>query len=303
MPGAVEQAIEAPGLRGPLRGVLLQADRPGAPVALLIPGSGPTDRDGNGPLGLRGSTYRLLAEGLAARGIAVARVDKRGMFGSAQAVADANAVSLQDYVADVHAWVDVLCRRTSSRTAWVIGHSEGGLVALAAGDGDPRIRGAVLIATPGRRMGDILREQLRANPANAPVLEQAFTAIAALEAGGRVDASTLHPALLPLFRAGIQGFLANLLAFDPQQAIANYRKPVLVLQGTRDLQVPASDARLLAQAAPQAGLVLLPDANHVLKRVASPDRAENLATYADPGLPLADGVVDAIAGFIGKNGG
>ena len=80
-------------------------------------------------------------------------------------------------------------------------------------------------------------------------------------------------------------------------------KPVLVLQGQRDIQVGEEDARLLAKADPRASLVLLPNVNHVLKTVTSDDRKENLATYGDPGLPLAPGVVEAIAEFLARNSG
>src|ERR1700733_206639 len=104
----VETAIEAPGPAGPLKGTLL-APQPGSgSVILIIPGSGPTDRDGNSPAGVLAATYRLLAEGLAAHGIATVRIDKRGMFGSAAATADANAVTINDYVSDVQAWTRVL---------------------------------------------------------------------------------------------------------------------------------------------------------------------------------------------------
>jgi fermentation-respiration switch protein FrsA (DUF1100 family) len=73
---------------------------------------------------------------------------------------------------------------------------------------------------------------------------------------------------------------------------------VLILQGRRDIQVGVADAERLKEAAPKAELVLLPDANHVLKTVASDDPRANVAAYADPALPLAQGVVEAIATFV-----
>jgi len=73
---------------------------------------------------------------------------------------------------------------------------------------------------------------------------------------------------------------------------------VLILQGERDLQVSVADAERLKQAAPQAKLVLLPNTNHVLKTVTTADPRANGATYMDPSLPLAPGVVDAVANFV-----
>lgn len=300
-PGTREKPIEARGPLAPLKGTLLSPAKPGAPVVLIVPGSGPTDREGNNPLGVNAATYKLLAQDLAARGIATVRIDKRGMFGSAKAVADANAVTIPDYAADLHSWVGAIRRTTGVPCVWVLGHSEGGLVALAAAQGGSEVQGIcglVLVATPGRPLGQVLRDQLRANPANAPILDQALAAITKLEGGGRVDPASLHPALQPLFNESVQGFLISAFAQDPARLIAATQKPVLVLQGERDLQVGVQDARLLAQAKPAAQLVLLPDTNHVLKAVVTDDPAANMATYANPGQPLAPGVVDAVARFV-----
>jgi pimeloyl-ACP methyl ester carboxylesterase len=77
-------------------------------------------------------------------------------------------------------------------------------------------------------------------------------------------------------------------------------KPVLILQGLRDLQVEPDEARRLKAANPNAALELLPDTNHVLKQVRSDDRLENLAAYTDASLPLAPGVVAAITQFLAQ---
>lgn len=290
--------LEAPGPQGPLAGTLLMPAAAHPPVALIIPGSGPTDRDGDNPLGVNAAPYRRLAEALAAHGIASLRIDKRGLFGSADAIPDPNAVTLDDYAADIHAWVTVLKARTGAACIWLIGHSEGGLVALKAAADPAGICGVVLLATPGRPMGEVLREQFQANPANAPYRAAAFEAIAALEAGRHVDPATLAPPLQPLFAPQIQGFLISAFGFDPAPALAGLRLPVLIVQGGRDLQVSDADAHRLAAAQPKAKLMRLPSVNHVLKSVATDDRAANLATYADAALPLAPGVTEAIAGFI-----
>jgi len=192
MPVASE--IQAPGPQGPLAGTLLTPGKPNAPVVLIIPGSGPTNRDGNNPMGLKGATYKLVAEGLAARGIASVRIDKRGMFGSRAAIADPNAVTIGDYAADIHAWAAAIRKQTGARCVWVLGHSEGGLVALAAGQQPEGICGLLLVSAAGRPLGTVIRAQLRANPANAPVLAQAEAALDSLEAGKHVDTTGMHQA-------------------------------------------------------------------------------------------------------------
>jgi hypothetical protein len=298
-PAAPAQGVEvqAPGPRGPLGGTLVQAAGPNAPVVLIIPGSGPTDRNGNSPLGVTGSTYRLLAEALAAQGVSSVRIDKRGMFGSAGA-GDASAVTIPDYVLDVHSWVAAVRRRTNAECVWLLGHSEGSLVALAAAQEPAGICGLVLTAGPGRPVSEALRDQLRANSANAPFLEPALAALGRLEAGEQVDPAGMHPAIAPLFAPQVQDFLISMFSYDPAELIGRVRLPVLIVQGTADIQIGEQDARRLAAANPAARLVLLPGVSHVLKQVAGSDLAANVATYSDPTLPLAAGVAEAIAGFV-----
>ncbi|WP_019831389.1 alpha/beta hydrolase [Sphingomonas sp. PR090111-T3T-6A] len=294
----IESFIEAPGPQGPLKGTMLAPEGKGAPVVLILPGSGPTDRDGNSPLGIKASTYRLLAEGLAARGIASVRIDKRGLGGSAGAVADGNAVTMQDYATDTKAWVQTIRAKMGAPCLWLLGHSEGGTVALEAAQSATGICGLLLVSAPGRRLGEALRAQLHAGLPDASLLRQADSAIDTLEAGRKVDVSGMPPVIRSLFDPRVQGYLIDAMAIDPAKLAAAYKGPVLIVQGERDIQVPVADAQALKQAHPAAKLVLLSDTNHVLKTVASDARDANVATYADPSLPLAPGVVDAIAGFV-----
>ena len=292
-----ERSITAPGPLAPLAGTLFDAGKR-APVLLIIPGSGPTDRDGNNVLGVKASTYRLLAEGLAERGISSVRIDKRGMFGSKAAVGDANKVRIRDYVADTRSWVAAIRRVSGAKCVWLLGHSEGGIVALTAAQRRQGICGVITVAAVGRRFGDVLREQLRANPANAAVLEPALAAIATLEAGKRVDSATLPVPLRQLFADDVQPFLIDLFAEDPAGLAASLKLPLLIVQGDKDMQVTVDDAKALAAAQPRARLAILPGINHVLKIPAGDDRASNLRAYADPSLPLAPAVTDSIADFV-----
>ena len=278
-------------LAGTLEGTLAQ----GTPAVLIVPGSGPTDRDGNSPLGITAQTYKLLAEALAQRGIASVRIDKRGMFGSAAAVPDPNDVTVDDYVADIESWADTISQASRGQCVWLLGHSEGGLMTMAAAAKDPsRYCGLLLVASVARNLGDVLRAQLAANPANAPLLPEIDAIIAKLKAGESVPAAGMNPALVLLFAPQVQSFLGSVFRQEPAELIAAHDLPVLILNGTADLQTPAADARALASARPDATLVIVERVNHVLKQVPDDTRAANLATYADPALPLAPGVVDAI---------
>jgi uncharacterized protein len=278
----------------PLHGTLLAPENASA-VAVILPGSGPTDRDGNSPMGVRGATYRLLAEGLAEQGIATVRIDKRGIGQSAAASGDEAALRFTDYSTDARAWAAEAATRAGQPCAWLIGHSEGALVALKAVEGgDDKVCGLILLSGAGRPAGVVLREQLETGLPE-PLKTQAFAALAELEAG-RTVADT-PPALAALFRPSVQPYLISWLPLDPAALIAAYDGPVFIGQGTTDIQVTTTDANALAAADPKATLKLWDGVNHLLK-TAPADRAANMATYANPDLPLAPGVVEDVAGFI-----
>ncbi|MEO8619275.1 MAG: alpha/beta fold hydrolase [Sphingomicrobium sp.] len=289
--------LTAPGPRGPLEGTLIDAGKH-APVAIIIPGSGPTDRDGNNPMGVTAASYRLLAEALAQRGVSTIRTDKRGMFGSKAAIPDANKVTIADYAADAHAWAKVARRATGARCVWLIGHSEGGLIALKAGQNTDDLCGIVTVAGPGRRLGTVMRQQLQANPANAPILTPALHAIDELEAGRLVDAAALPAPLQPLFNPSIQPFVMDLFSYTPTALATSLKLPLLVVNGDQDIQVTVDDARALATAQPKATLVVAKGVTHTLKIVDGEGRAANLATYADASKPVSPVVADAIASFL-----
>ncbi|MBX9461286.1 MAG: alpha/beta fold hydrolase [Brevundimonas sp.] len=289
----VSTPVALPSEPSPLHGTLLTPPDTRA-AALIVAGSGPTDRDGNSPLGVSASSYRLLAEGLAARGVATVRTDKRGIAASAFAGGREEDLRFTDYADDARAWAAETARLTGQPCAWLIGHSEGALVALvAASRDDEAICGLVLLSGAGRPIGAVLREQLAGVP--EPFLGQALTILAELEAGRPV--AEVPPQLSALFRPSVQPYMISWLPLDPAALAAAYDGPVMIGQGATDIQVGVADARALAAARPDATLKIWDGVNHLLK-IAPADRAANAATYRDPDLPLAPGVVDDIAGFI-----
>jgi len=292
--GPVSAPVVLPSGPVPLHGTLLTPEGPTRAAALIIAGSGPTDRDGNSPLGVSASSYRLLAEGLAEQGVATVRTDKRGIGESAYPDMVEADLRFTDYADDARAWAAETARLTGRPCAWLIGHSEGALVALAAvTGGDDAVCGLVLLSGAGRPVGAVLREQLANAP--EPLRGQALAILAELEAGRPV--TEVPPPLAALFRPSVQPYMISWLPLDPAAMVAAWDGPVMIGQGTTDIQVGLTDARALAAAQPAARLVIWEGVNHLLK-VAPADRAANIATYGDPALPLAPGVVGDVAGFI-----
>lgn len=297
----VSTPVESPSSPAPLHGTLLTPESETRAVAVIIPGSGPTDRDGNSPqFGIQAATYRLLAEGLAERGVATVRIDKRGIGESAAAGPSEADLRFSTYAEDARAWAAEAAAKTGRPCAWLIGHSEGALVALAAvaakpdGEGD-KVCGLVLLSGAGRPASVVLREQLNALP--EPLKTEAYAAVDELEAGRTV--ADPPASLAALFRPSVQPYLISWLRLDPAKLAAAYDGPIFIGQGTTDIQVTVADAEALKIAQPRAELAIWDGVNHVLK-VAPAERAVNIATYMDPALPLAPGVVEAVADFILK---
>ncbi len=279
-----------------LYGSLLRPQHPQTGAAVLIlAGSGPDDRNGDeAQLGVTPHSLKLIADGLAAAGVISLRIDKRGIAASALAVPAEADLRLQTYVADAVSWTRFLRAQPDVRCVVILGHSEGALIAaLAAQQAD--VCGLVSLSGAGRSLGDIIDEQMRDAGTPAPVAERIHAIIVSLRAGKPV--ADIPPALTSLFRPSVQPYLISEINLDPAAELAKARAPVLIVQGDNDLQVKVADAQRLAAAQPRAQLAILKGMNHVLK-LAPPDRPGNLATYANPDLPLAPGLIPAIVAFI-----
>lgn len=280
---------------GTVHGTLLLPESEGPhPVALIIPGSGPTDRDGNSAV-IQGknNSLKLLAEGLAAQGIASLRFDKRGVGESTDALPSEEAIRFGIYVADVEAWAAQLQDDERFGAVVLVGHSEGSLLALAAAEAaEPS--GLVSIAGVARPAAEVLREQLGAQLPPA-LMAEADTVLMALERGETT--TDVPPTLASLFRPSVQPYLISWFRYDPAALAADLDAPLLVVQGTTDIQVQVADAEALAAADAEADLVTIEGMNHVLKDVPAEQTAQ-LQSYGDPTLPLHPTLVPAVAAFI-----
>ena len=280
---------------GRLAGSLLVPSGGGPfPLVVIIAGSGPTDRDGNSKL-LPGAnnSLRYLAEGLAARGIASLRYDKRGVGESAKALLSEGSMRFDMGADDAAEWVKKLRADRRFTTITIIGHSEGSLLGMLTAQRAP-VDGYVSIAGTGFPAADILKQQL-AKQLPPPLLENANASIDTLLAGHTV--SSPPPELMSLFRPSVQPYLISWFKVDPRAEIARLAIPTLVIQGTRDMQVTEADAHSLAKAQPKAKLVIIDGMNHVLKQVGE-DPTLQRSSYSDPSLPDSPQLIDTVADFV-----
>lgn len=275
--------------------VLPKSDKP-VPVVLLIAGSGPTDRDGNNAQGGRNDSLKKLAWRLAQNNIASVRFDKRGIAHSLAAAPDERTLTLDQYVDDAVAWGNKLKSDPRFSKVFLLGHSEGALVAALAA---PRINaaGVISIAGTGRPVGQVLREQLQRNNLPPALLKRSFELISSLEAGHTDD--NVPSELQVVFRPSVQPYLISLLRVNPAAAFTALKMPAMIIQGTHDIQVDVKDARLLKAAKPDASLTLVHGMNHVM-RIVPMDMKRQILSYNDPNQRLAGEVGDRIVRFIAK---
>lgn len=300
----VSESIVIETSTGDLHGTLLrpQSASP-VPIVLIIAGSGPTDRDGNSPL-LAGpnDSLKLLAEGLAAHGIASVRYDKRGVGESGRAMLLAaekahkmlreEDLLFESYIDDAVSWGTKLLHDHRFSSLTIVGHSEGSLIGMVAAK---RV-GAdayVSIAGAGRPVQEIIMEQGKSQ-LSPDLLEATENILNQLAAGKTVAA--VQPELMVIFRPSIQPYLISWLRYNPAKEISRLSVPVLIVQGTTDIQVSVQDARLLARANPRAKLLLVEGMNHVLKAVPN-ESSKQIASYSDPSLPVIPDLIDSISRF------
>src|SRR5580693_3526514 len=260
------------------------------PVALIIAGSGTTDHDGNGPQ-VKPGTLKKLSEQLVARNIATLRYDKRGAGGWKPEFGKPEDFRFKDYVDDAVSLVNYLRSSGKFGRAVVIGHSEGGLVAILAAR-QVQVDRLVLLVTAARRQGDLLKAQLEKRQIPPDVLDPILKAIDSIMAGQIVDPPPRGLSIAP----SMQPSLASAFTIDPIDPLKSIEKPTLIVGGGRDLQVARLDFVALSAASPLAKTLWVPDMNHVLVDVTGED--DNLAAYNQPERALDTVMVDSVANFI-----
>lgn len=263
------------------------------PLAIIIAGSGPTDRNGNNPM-MTNNSLKMLAEALAKNNIATLRYDKRGVAESKAAGPKEQDLSIEHYIQDVKDWLGLLKKDKRFSELIIIGHSEGSLIGMIASK-DKKVSKFISLAGVGVPAGEIIYNQIKTQ---APMLaEPTKTVIEQLEMGEKAD--SIPPLLYSIFRPSVQPYLISWFKYDPVEEISTLNIPILIVQGTTDIQVNVSNAKLLAEANDNATLKIIEGMNHILKH-AEADRQKNLKSYSDADLPLADGLVLIIADFINK---
>jgi pimeloyl-ACP methyl ester carboxylesterase len=295
-PRLVGEFVEIPAEAGTLKGIIDLPPKPGPwPVVILHAGSGPTDRDGNSPGLLLGTDcLKKLGRALAAEGIAVLRIDKRGIGASRSALKREEDIRFDTYADDVVAWTRFLRKNPRFTKVGFVGHSEGALIGLVAAK-EAKFDAYVSLCGMGRTYPELLREQLKKN-LSADLYKTSEEIIKELEAGHAVK--EVPKSLASLFRPSVQPYLISAFKYDPAKLIAELKCPVEVVSGSTDIQVMPIDAERLGEANPGAKVVTVKGMNHVLKAAEGKVQLAQLQSYLDPSVPLHPRLVDEVGGFL-----
>ena len=287
-----EIVLETP--TGKLYGTLmLPKAKKKLPIALIIAGSGPTDRNGNNNFATNNS-LKMIAGVLAEKKIASIRFDKRGIAQSKEAAKEEIDMRFEDNIHDIEAWIELIKKDNRFGKITIIGHSEGSLIGMLAAN---KANAYISIAGAGRTSDLVLKEQL----ANIPVSMQApaFVVLDSLKMGYQVK--NYDKRLFSIFRPSVQPYLISWMKYDPAIEISKVNVPVMIVQGTKDLQVSEDDSKKLLDGKKNARYVLIENMNHVLKTITG-DKKENFESYSDGKLLLDKNFVKAIQTFIKKSG-
>jgi uncharacterized protein len=219
--------------------------------ALILTGSGPLDRDSNGPR-FRGQVNPEIAQALAIHGVASLRYDKRG---AGRSRGDYFEAGVTENYGDACAAVGWLATRSPDLPIYAIGHSEGAMhgARLAA---DGKVAGAVLIACPARRGEEILAWQAAQIVPTLPPVTKAILKLL------RIDPLKSQRKAFERIRSTsgntlrIQGkkvnarWLREFMDYDPNPVFKRIKVPVLAMIGTHDMQVPPEDADAIKRLVP-----------------------------------------------------
>jgi uncharacterized protein len=262
-------------------------------LVILIAGSGPTDRNGN-QKGVDNNSLKFLAEGLIAKGIAVFSYDKRLFALAKNGTLDEKTLRFGDMIQDASDVYNFFKSQNKYKKIFFAGHSEGSLIGMVASN-DTKADGFISIAGPANSIDITLLEQITKN---SPIVkDDSAKILESLKNGETLEIK--NPALKSLFRESVQPYLISWIKYNPQDEIKKISIPILIINGTKDLQVSSSDAVLLNKANPKSQLLIIDNMNHVLKEIQVND--DNMKSYNDPTKPVIPKLIDEISAFVLRN--
>lgn len=258
-------------------------------LVIIIADSGPTDRNGNQNF-QNNNALKKLAEELSNQHIATFRYDKRIVKQIRKGNVDTH-MSFEDFITDANTVIEYFKSQNNYSKIVVIGHGQGSLVGLAASK--VNVDQFISIAGSGKTIDEVIIDQItQMDPALENSTKQAFES---LKKGKIVK--DYPQALGSIFSEDVQPFMMSWIKYNPQDLIKDLTIPTLIINGTKDLQVPITEAQLLKEAASHAELKIIDNMNHVLFIIEGKE-LENSKSYNESFRPISVDLVNEIVGFI-----
>lgn len=262
-----------------------------SPLVIMLQGSGPTDRHGNQSF-MKNDALKKLSSALAGRGISSYRYDKRIMQMQRLGIKEKD-IRFDDFVTDAISVLDHFEQDKRFNKLIVLGHSQGSLVGMVAARG--KADAFISLAGVAQPIDSILIQQITNQmPGLEENVQQAFKE---MRASG--STSSYNPVLESIFRPSVQPFILSWMKYEPKEEIAKLEIPVLIINGSNDLQVEQAEAEALKTAQPNADLVILENMNHVLRKIEGDD-LENSKSYNEAHRALHPELVDVLVKFINE---
>ena len=250
-------------------------------LVIIVPGSGPTDRNGNNPQAGENNSLLMIAEAFSDAGHYTLRYDKRGIGESKALLKKESDVDFHDSINDVMAWIDKYKDDPRFDKIILLGHSEGALVAAEACSMSADCEALISVSGTATKAHELLLTQLQAQ--SKELYDLSVPIVDELLKGNIVP--EVPVSLFSLFRPSVQPYLISWFSFDPLKIMSGIKDPVLIIHGDRDIQISHEEAERLHEALPSSRLEIISGMNHILKD-APADYEGNIATYSDPDLPL-----------------
>ncbi|PHS61945.1 MAG: alpha/beta hydrolase [Flavobacterium sp.] len=274
--------------------LLIPSNTKKIPLAIIIQGSGPTDRDGN-QTNLKNNSLKFLAEGLNKNNIATFRYDKRLVKLILEGNFNESDIDFNDFISDSKAVSNYFKNDNRFSEIIIIGHSQGSLVGMITAQ-EKHITKFISIGGAGQEIDDVIVNQLeKQSPALKDNARQSFDDL-------RVNgvSQNYSTQLAAIFRPSLQNFMFSWMQYNPQIEIAKLTIPVLIINGDKDIQVQVSEAELLKNASPTSQLEIIPLMNHIFKEIKG-EYLENIQSYNKENLPVMPVLIETVSDFILNN--
>ncbi len=271
-----------------LPGTLSYTDK-STTLVIWVHGSGNVDRNGQQGNLVKANYIEQFRNAINTHDIAFFSFDKR--TATPENFKFMEGTVFEDLVSDVQHVITNFKKDKRFSRCVLAGHSQGSLIAMLAADGVDEL---ISISGPAQSVDQTIISQVtKQSPALGSIAEAHFKELQETD-----SIAQIHPFLGTIFAKQNFAFLQSWMSYNPAEEIKKIKKPILLINGTKDLQVPVEDAQQLHKANPKTELLIIEDMNHVLMEIKKDE--DNMKSYFNTGFSISDALIEAVVMFLKK---